>query len=229
MLVAHELAHQWFGDYVTCKDWSHIWLNEGFATYYAHLYEGHKHGRDSMLYGLYRDAGDILEDRPIRKPIVYRSYKTAWEQFEHHRIYQKGSWIVHMLRSQLGDKLYRRCIKTYLTRHALNSVVTEDLNSIIEKLSGRTFDRFFDQWVYHASHPDLTIGYSWSEKDKLAKVSVEQTHAVDDKVMLFHFPTKVRFIVNAKNIDHDIIIDQEATMNFYFPLEKEPTIVRFRS
>ncbi|MHC4243353.1 MAG: M1 family aminopeptidase, partial [Planctomycetota bacterium] len=225
-VVAHELVHQWFGDYVTCKDWSHIWLNEGFATYYAHLYEGHKHGRDSILYALYRDAADILEDRPIYKPIFYRSYESAWEQFEYHRIYQKGSWIVHMLRSQLGDKLYRRCIKTYLTRQALSSVVTEDLNSVIEQLSGRTFDRFFDQWIYHARHPDLTIGYSWSEKDKLAKVSVEQTHTVDDNVMLFHFPTKVRFVVDGKNIDHDIIIDKKQH-DFYFPLEKEPTIVRF--
>ena len=89
-LDAHELAHQWFGDYVTCKDWSHLWLNEGFATYYTHLYEGKKFGRDAMLYGLYRDAtGRILTQGNDKKPIVYNAYKNPMEQFDY-RSYPKG-------------------------------------------------------------------------------------------------------------------------------------------
>ena len=102
-LDAHEMAHQWFGDYVTCKDWSHLWLNEGFATYYALLYEGHKYGRDAMLYGLYLDARDDIGpyEKDLR-PIVYRDYKVPREQFDF-RAYPKGSWVLHMLRSQLGD------------------------------------------------------------------------------------------------------------------------------
>ena len=224
-LVAHELVHQWFGNYVTCKDWSHLWLNEGFATYYQKLYDGYKNGRDSMLYELYRSARGVLSDRPTHKPIVYRSYARAGEQFDY-RAYPKGGWVLHMLRTELGEELFRKCVKTYLERHAFSSVVTEDFRSVIEELTGRSFDRFFDQWVYHARHPDLTVSYSWSQKDKLAKVSVKQTHEVNDDVMLFHFRTKVRFLIDDKVVEHEITVDS-AEHDFYFPLQKEPKIVRF--
>ena len=224
-LVAHELVHQWFGDYVTCKDWSHTWLNEGFATYYEDLYDGHKNGRDSLLAGLYRTASYLLRDRPEHKPIVYRSYKESWEQFDD-RTYSKAGWVLHMLRTELGDETFRKCVKTYLERHALSSVVTEDFRSIIEELTGRSYDRFFDQWIYHARYPDLTISYNWSEKDKLAKISVEQTQEVTEKVMLFHFRTKIRFIVKGELIDREIIVDSKKH-DFYFRLPDEPNIVRF--
>ena len=224
-LDAHELAHQWFGDYVTCKDWSHLWLNEGFAVYYAHLYEGHKFGRDAMLYGLYRNATGVLSERSDHKPIVWKGYTNAMQQFDY-RAYPKGAWVLHMLRSQLGADLYRQCIKTFLERHALTSVVTEDLNKIIEELSGRSFDPFFDQWVYHARHPDLKITYRWLPSEKLARVTVEQTQETNDDVLLFKLPTQLRFILDDNTVDHPIQIDQRKH-DFYVPLAKEPAIVRF--
>ncbi|UCC97792.1 MAG: HEAT repeat domain-containing protein [Phycisphaerales bacterium] len=224
-LVAHELVHQWFGDYVTCKDWSHTWLNEGFATYYEDLYDGYKNGSDSMLAGLYGTASYLLADRPEHKPIVYRSYRRAGEQFDY-RTYSKAGWVLHMLRTELGERMFRKCVKKYLERHALGSVVTEDFRSVIEELTGRSYDRFFDEWIYHGRHPDLKVSYNWSEKDKLAKISIEQTHQVSDKVMLFGFRTKVRFMIGDEIIDRPITID--ATQHdFYFLLPGEPKIVRF--
>jgi len=224
-LVAHELVHMWFGDYVTCKDWSHTWLNEGFATYYEDLYDGYKNGRDSMLAGLYGTASYLLRDRPEHKPIVYRSYKSAGEQFDY-RTYSKGGWVLHMLRTELGAEMFHKCVKTYLERHALSSVVTEDFRSVIEELTGRSYDRFFDQWIYHGRHPDLKVSYSWSEKDKLAKISVEQTHKVNENIMLFHFKMKIRFIVDDEPIDREIVVDSKKH-DFYFRLPDEPDVVRF--
>jgi aminopeptidase N len=155
-----------------------------------------------------------------------RTYDRPGEQFNWHRTYAKGAWIVHMLRSQLGDELYRECIKVYLQRNAFNSVVTENLNSVIEELTGRSFDRFFDQWVFHAGQPSLEIGYEWSQKDRLAKVSLKQTQELGDEVLIFHFPTKIRFIVDGESIDHEVFINSEHH-DFYFPLGAEPNIVRF--
>jgi aminopeptidase N len=226
-LVSHELVHQWFGDYVTCKDWSHSWLNEGFATYYALLYDEHKDGRDEMLYGLYRNKHGIVSDgKTCEIPIIHRTYDSPREQFNWHRNYAKGAWVVHMLRSQLGPELYRKCIKTYMERYALGTVVTENLNAVIEELTGRSFDRFFDEWIFHAGHPVLDVSYEWMQKEKLARFSVKQTQETDDKVLLFHFPTKVRFIVGGESIDHDIFIEKDKH-DFYFPLDSEPNIVRF--
>ncbi len=225
-LDAHEMAHQWFGDLVTCKDWSHLWLNEGFATYYSHLYEGDKLGRDALLYDMYCDATEkVLPKHKDRRPIVYNRYQNPIEQFDF-RVYPKGSWVLHMLRSQLGEQLYRDIVKTYLERHAFTSVTTADFVKVIEELSGRSFDRFFDQWVYHPRHPSLRVKYKWLAKEKLARVTVEQTQKVDDEVLLFEFPTKLRFIVDGQPIDHPIDIAQKK-QDFFVALPNQPSIVRF--
>ena len=99
--------------------------------------------------------------------------------------YPKAGWVLHMLRSELGEGLYRRCIKTYLERHAYSNVVTEDLRSIIEELSGRSYDQFFDQWLYHGRQPELTVAYQWDEAGKLAKLAVQQTQELNANVLLF--------------------------------------------
>lgn len=225
-LDAHELAHQWFGDYVTCKDWSHLWLNEGFATFYTHLYEGEKYGRDAMLYGLYTDATNkILTRSDDKRPIVFNAYKTPGEQFDY-RAYPKGSWVLHMLRSQLGPELYRTCIREYLKKHALSSVVTDDLRQVIEEHSGQTMDRFFDQWVYHAAQPKLKITYRWLPESKLAKLNIKQTQTIDDDVLLFQFPVRIRFVVDRQVIDHPIEVTK-LEEEFTFSLADNPSVVRF--
>jgi aminopeptidase N len=225
-LDAHEMAHQWFGDYVTCKDWSHLWLNEGFATYYALLYEGHKFGRDALHYGLYLDLrDDILLSTADRRPIVYREYKEPGEQFDF-RNYPKASWVLHMLRSYVGEDIYRQAIHTYLERHALSDVETEDLREAFEELSGKPLDQFFDQWLYHGGMPELKVTYRWLGEDGLAHVTVEQTQKTDDDVLLFEFETKLRFVVDGKAVDEEVTIDQRK-QDFYVKLAGQPDVVRF--
>ncbi len=225
-LMAHELAHQWFGDLVTCKDWSQLWLNEGFATYYTHLFAGIKDGLDEMRYSLYRDRKSLTSRSGDTTAMVNRKYNTPEEMFRKYGFmsYSKGSWVLHMLRSQLGPELFRKCVRTYLEKHKHGNVVTEDLRSIIEKISGQSFDRFFDQYVFHAHHPELKISYSWDEKTKLAKLSVQQTQKVDANVMLFHVPLLIRFKVDGQIVDLKLQITKTAE-DFYFPLAKAPSIV----
>jgi aminopeptidase N len=224
-LISHEMAHQWFGDLVTCKDWSHIWLNESFATYYETLYNEHKNGRDSMLYELYGRTRQITGITNNFKAIVRRNFDSSHEMFDY-LAYPKGGWVLHILRSQLGPELYRQCIKTYLERHLYGNVVTDDLRAVVEELSGRSFDQFFDQWIYHGYHPELDLNYSWDEKNKLAKLSVRQTQKVSEDVALFNLPVTVRFKAKAGTADRQIKVKQKEE-DFYFPLDAAPEIVRF--
>lgn len=223
-LVAHELAHQWFGDLITCKDWSHIWLNEGFATYYDALYHEHEYGRDRFLWEIRSNANSVLKAKNDVRPMVWKQYKDANEQFDY-RAYPKGSWILHMLRSRLGDDLYRKVIKTYLDRFSFDVARTEDLMGIIEELSGQDWDQFFDQYVFHAHHPELSIDYSWDAKTKLAKISVEQKQKLSETVLTFSVPLKVRFISGGKVVEENLQVSQTKE-DFYVALARKPDIFR---
>lgn len=223
-LIAHELAHQWFGDLVTCKDWSHIWLNEGFATYYETLYEEHKHGREALQYELYQRLRQITGMTNDVTPIVRRNFEKPGEMFGY-LVYPKAGWVLHMLRAQLGADLYRRCIKTYVERHQFGNVVSEDLRAVIETLSGRSFDEFFDQWLYHGHFPELNISYSWEETSRLAKVSIRQTQETGPSVLLFKFPLLLRFKGKFGTVDRSIQVSKKEE-DFYFPLESAPELVR---
>lgn len=223
-LDAHEIAHQWFGDLLTCRDWSQLWLNEGFATYYTHLYENEKNGRDDMIYGLWRDGTRVTGDKDER-PITWRGYKDPMEQFGN-RVYPKGSWVLHMLRSQLGDDLYRKCITEYLTRYRNQNVETNDLREVFEELSGRNLNEFFDQWVHHGGVPKLKVGYSWDAKKKQVKLSIEQTQKISEKVLLFDFPLPVRFVDADGKITNETVRVNLAKEDFTFDLEKAPEFLR---
>ncbi len=222
-LVAHELAHQWFGDLVTCRDWSHLWLNEGFATYYDALQAREQLGRDEFLGQMFANARSVLATTD-GTPIVWRNYSKPVEQFGY-RAYPKGAWVLHMLRSQLGEDLFRRCVTTYLQRHAYGVVETSDLQKVIEELSGLSFDRFFDQWLHHGHHPELDVQYSWDATTRLARISVAQKQKLGPQVMLFDFPLPIRFVTPSGVVNRTLRI-HEASADFQIPLPEAPDLVR---
>lgn len=224
-LDAHETAHQWFGDLVTCRDWAHLWLNEGFASYYTVLYEQEKRGQDAFLWALWQEADEVLQSNDTR-PIVWRDYGDPIQQFDS-RAYPKGAWVLHMLRSQLGVDLYRRCIKTYLERHRSGIVGTDDLQDVIEELSGLSFDQFFDQWLYHGGVPELKIEHAWDSGSKQAKITVRQTQKLSEQVRLFRLPLPVSFIVAGGKEPLRFTMDvSKEVEDFYFSLPAQPELVR---
>ncbi|MEQ2007981.1 MAG: M1 family metallopeptidase, partial [Limisphaerales bacterium] len=223
-LVAHELAHQWFGDLVTCKDWSHIWLNEGFATYYDWMWQGDFGGTNETLHALYSAAKGILANQNETRGIVWRKFGEPDEMFNY-LAYPKGAWVLHMLRCQLGADLYRKCVRTYLDRHAYGSVETADLRKVIEELSGRSYERFFEQWVHGIGAPTLDVTYTWDEKAKLARVSVKQSQKLSDEAHLFQFPLTLRFKSKSGTTDHTVQV-RDKEEDFYLPLKAAPEVVR---
>jgi aminopeptidase N len=173
-LIAHELAHQWFGDYVTCRDWSHGWLNEGFATFMEHIdREGHL-GRDEYHYGLWADFEGYAAEAHGRykRSIVCQDYEAPIDIFDRH-LYEKGGLVLHALRSELTDEVFWKGVGTYLRRHAKGVVETRDLQRALEDVSGRSLERFFEQWVLRAGHPELSVKVQ-HEAETLS-IAVKQT------------------------------------------------------
>lgn len=226
-LDAHEMAHQWFGDLLTCRDWAHLWLNEGFASYYTLLYEEKKNGREGLLAGLHKAADRVIASND-RRAMVWRDYGEPMQQFDS-RAYPKGAWVLHMLRSQLGAPLYQKAIRLYIERHRNGIVTTDDLQEIMEEVSGRSLDQFFDQWVHHGGVPELKAEYAWDADRKQARVTIRQTQKVDQDVLLFRLPVPVRFVVtvDGKPVTRDFSVTvSKAEETFQFGLPAQPEMVR---
>ena len=220
-LIAHELAHQWWGDYLTCRDWAHIWLNEGFASYFEALWAEEDKGADEFAYNMYRKAGRARRGGK-KRPIVDRNYDHPRAMFDS-RAYPKGAWVLHMMRRQLGDDLFWEVMNTYATTFALKTVETVDLRKTIEKVSGRSFERFFYDWTERPGHPEVTVSYKWLSDDKLAKVTIKQTQ----KAAAFHFPLKIEFRFDDDSKPVTVVRDiSEKEMTFYHPLASAPTMIR---
>ena len=193
LLMAHELAHQWFGDLVTCRDWSHAWLNEGFATYFECLFHLHDVGQDELDYELYRNQQDYYQEERdrYRRPIVSRQFKNPWVLFDRH-LYQKGGAVLHMLRRELGDAEFWGSIGHYLKKHAWQSVETDDLIRSIEDTTGRNLRPFFDQWVFRSGFPSLKARVQWKQREKKLELHLLQTQPISDASPAFKLALEIR-------------------------------------
>jgi aminopeptidase N len=187
-LIAHELAHQWFGDLLTCRDWSEGWLNEGFATYFEHVWRHKRLGRDEYDYGVKGDLEAYLQEASgrYRRPIVCQDYDAPLDLFDRH-LYEKGGLVLHTLRVELGDAVFWQGIALYLERHARSIVETRDLVRAMEEVSGRSLGKFFEQWVYRPGHPECDVTVAWDKG--VLSVGVKQHQATTDGVPAhFDFP-----------------------------------------
>jgi aminopeptidase N len=224
-LVAHELAHQWFGDYVTCRDWSHAWLNEGFATYFEHVEREARVGRDEYDWGIAVDRDAYLDearDRYVR-PIVSRDYREPMDLFDRH-LYEKGALVLHMLRRRLGDDVFWRGVRHYLERHAHGIAETNDLMRAFEAVSGEALERFFDQWVYRPGHPDLKVSITW--EDGLLNVRVKQRQKGND-VATFAFTLEVLVALPSGETERHAKEVTESTDALLVRLSDRPLFVVF--
>ncbi len=160
-LVYHEIAHQWFGNLVTCKDWPHLWLNEGFATYCELLYWGSSREIDEFYYNLIGFSNKYFEETKdlYKRPIVSKIYKHPDELFDAHS-YEKAGYVLHMIRNYIGNDYFRKALKAYLDRYKNRSAESNNLLEIIEEVYDKDVHLFFDQWIYGKGHPELDIEIS---------------------------------------------------------------------
>lgn len=177
--VVHETAHQWFGDAVTEHDWNDVWLSEGFATYFTLLYTEHASGRDAFADGLRRSRDTVLrlEKSLPNTPVVHVNLDEANVSPNNGLVYQKGSWMLHMLRERVGTETFWRGIRLYYQRHMNGLASTDDFRRVMEQVSGQDLAWFFTQWLNRAGVPAIEGSWRYDAAAKQVVVTVRQTQA----------------------------------------------------
>jgi aminopeptidase N len=221
-LLAHEIAHQWFGDLLTCRDWSHGWLNEGFATFFELHFNEHNKGRDEFLYAIQTEIDSYLSEAgTYRRPIVTNVYNAPLDIFDRH-LYEKGGLVLNMLRVMLGETLFWKSIRRYAISRRGSNVVTPDLQRAIEESTGRNLDWFFDQWVFSAGHPEIEGSYTWDDTSRSAKLALKQTQTGEKVPEVFRLPLRLSFRLESGENHTTAVEMTERQQTFYVPLASKP-------
>ena len=225
-LLAHEIAHQWFGNSVTETNWSHLWLSEGFATYLTHLYLEFAYGRDRLVRGLLRDRRRILEYRKKAPdaPLVDTTYTDPLTLLNAYS-YQKGGWVLHMLRYVVGEEAFWDGLSTFYRRYRGGNAETRDFREIMEKASGQDLSRFFHQWTREAGLPHYEGGWTYDEETNQLTVTLNQPRPRDP---IFRMPIELGIYTDDATSDPRIeVMDVDDRQNtFTFEVAERPAEVR---
>ena len=196
-IIAHELAHQWYGDLLTCRSWAHLWLNEGFATFCADLWKEHHEGADEHSYAKWGKYRGVARADRTESPdaVIFGDYENAWDTFRHKGglPYSKGSSILHMLRHELGEDVFVKGFQQYTRTFQASEVETDDFRKAMATAAGRSLRQFFEQWTERPGVPRLKVTYRWDHETKTAVVDVEQTQRIDRQTPAFAVPLDLYF------------------------------------
>ncbi len=224
-LVAHELAHQWFGDKITCLNWENIWINEGFATYSEAIYAEFLGGKEGYTTNI---TDKINRAKLAKSSIFVKAATNENEIFNSNRTYSKGAVVLHMLRGIVGDEVFFNILKTYIaSKHAYNSATTEDFQAIVEQVTNQKFDYFFSQWIYGESYPKYS--YSWQAVPKSTggfELIVDVSQQTNTTPTFFKMPIQFQ-IKTEKGTTLQTVMNDKATQRFILNTIDKPTELIF--
>lgn len=226
-IVAHELFHHWFGDYVTCESWANLTMNEGFANYSEYLWLEHKYGKDEADYHMLEEwSGYFSSARNNAHPLIHYGHEDKEEMFDAHS-YNKGGSVLHMLRNYVGDEAFFAALNLYLTDNAYSAVEVHDLRLAFEEVTGEDLNWFFNQWYLNEGHPILDITYAYDDATQLAIISVEQIQDPNSSPAIFELPASIDiYHKNGKKERKSIRVNQRQ-QTFTFPVEEQPNLMVF--
>jgi aminopeptidase N len=190
-LIAHETAHQWFGNSVTENDWHHVWLSEGFATYFAALYDEQAYGPEKLADDMRESREEVIEFTLTSKAPIVDTTITNIDKVLSTNTYQKAAWVLHMLRQEIGDEPFWKGIRNYYATYKNKNVLTVDFQKIMETASGSDLKKFFDQWLYRGGHPKLAM--TWTYKKGTLSITLNQKQA-----QAFEFPLDILIQLDPK-------------------------------
>ena len=217
-LLAHEIAHQWFGDAATETDWQHIWLSEGFATYMTNLYLESKYGRDTLVKRLRQDRNEVTAlSRRRPSPVVDSSVHSNFLQLLNANSYQQGGWVLHMLRCQLGDAVFQKGIQAYYAAFSGKNASTPDFRRAMEKASGKDLELFFRQWLYTAGQPVLSLQWQYDSVKHVADITIVQSQPT-----LFSFPVEIGILSSGSGLTFTTINVKDKETHLSLPAGTRP-------
>jgi len=177
-LMAHEIAHQWFGDAASEKNFGNLWLSEGFATYMTNVYLENKYGVDILKQRLEKDRNMVVDYEKTRfTPVVDTAVKDNFMQLLNPNSYQKGGWVLHMLRKKLGEEFFWKGIRNYYEKYNGGNANTEDFRAVMEKASGLDLEQFFKQWLYTPGHLQLSAKWKYNAAQKNVEIEIGQVQS----------------------------------------------------
>ena len=224
-LVAHELAHMWGGDLVTCRTWSHGWLNEGWGTQMQNEWNRHNKGDEEYLYDQYgKQQSYFNEDKDkYRRPIVKNEWERGSDVFDAH-LYPGAAWRYYMLKHLVGEDRWWKILGEWMTRFSHKSVYTHDLEGLFTEMTGEDYGWFFHQWLYQAGYPECEIKVSHDDDLGHVQVRIEQTQTSDDGMTpeAFRFPLTVEFVSDNGERRRYTVQVNERVHGFYYPVKDKP-------
>jgi aminopeptidase N len=225
-VTAHEIAHQWFGDSVTETTWADLWLSEGFATYFAGLFVEQFDGREDFRDYMSRQAQTyFVFEREHRIPLHDTQTPELFALLNGNN-YQKGAWVLHMLRGMLGDVVFQRGIREYYNAHKEGNATTEDLRAALEKASGQDLREFFKRWVYQSGHPRYEAVWAWEQSAPQGGGTLTLTLRQMQRDEAFLIPLAVEFTLPGHPPRRELVRPTGKESVARFTLPRRPTEVR---
>jgi aminopeptidase N len=219
--VVHEVAHQWFGNSVTERDWDDVWLSEGFASYFTHLYREQFDGRDAFVEGLQRSRLSVIATghKIPDTPVVHRNLDDM-SRVLNGLVYEKGAWVLHMLRAEVGLDQFWSGIREYYRRYRDRNASTDEFRQVMEQVSGRSLQPFFAQWLNRGGHPVVNGSWKYDAERKRVVLSLQQTHVGEP----YALPLEVAIRSGGETVTHRVALTERSATT-EFRSERIPTEV----
>jgi aminopeptidase N len=226
-LICHELAHQWWGDFVTPRDWGHTWISESFGTYSEVMWALYDAGEDDAAIDVLGKKNRYLYEAHTRymRPIVFNRWESSGQNFDRHT-YQKGAVIVHQMRWILGETPFHKTLSHFLHKHAYQTVDTHDFITAVKEATGQNLDWFFEQWLLCPGHPVFDVSYTWDEITKKLRWRIVQMQDTSKGIPIFKSPLLLGIITPAGKRSEKVWLEKKEEV-FEFDCAEKPLMVRF--
>ena len=221
-VIIHEVAHQWFGNCVTEYDWDDVWLSEGFATYFTLMFREHAYGRDDFVQGLLNAKDRVFDfyEKDKKASIVHDNLKDMKDVLTYSLQYQKGAWVLHMLRNYVGEEAFRKGIRNYYNKYFNSNTTTEEFKAEIEKASGLDLETFFNQWLYNGGNIILDGAWKYDSERKQIYIEIDQ---VQNDGYYFEMPLEIGLVFDDNNLYKIETINLEkSNRRYYISSEYKP-------